>query len=275
MHVSPTAASRFESGVVKSAGLAAIAAAALVCPLHVIAQERPGDEESSSWGLGFGAVTKQLPYRGFDRENKALPLIQFENKYVKVFGPGVEVKLPGMQISEAQRLNFSLVGQFDLSGYKASDSVYLAGMAERKGGFWIGGKAEWATSVADVTAEWTGDASGNSKGQKFSLGIERSWQLGQNVMLTPRLVANWHDAKYVDYYYGVRAGEARAGRAAYRGDSAISTELGVRGLYRFDKQHAMFVDVGVTSLGSKIKDSPLVDRSSESKVFVGYMYRFR
>jgi outer membrane protein len=34
------------------------------------------------------------------------------------------------------------------------------------------------------------------------------------------------------------------------------------------------MDVGVSSLAKEIKDSPLVDRSTENRVFIGYLYSF-
>ncbi len=45
-------------------------------------------------------------------------------------------------------------------------------------------------------------------------------------------------------------------------------------MYLFNPHHAMFLDLSVTALGSGIKDSPLVDRSTENRLFVGYQYRF-
>jgi outer membrane protein len=233
-------------------------------------------EQSSSWGLGLGAASSQKPYTGIDRETKAIPIIQFENKYVRVFGPGLEVKLPGLRIGDTQKLSFGLVGRFDLSGgYEADDVPILAGMSERKGSLWAGAKAKWENGLANVTAEWTGDASGNSKGKLFSLGLDRTWRIGEHVMLTPRLAAKWQDSKYIDYYFGVRDSEVRAGRAAYRGGSGMNTEVGLRGTYKFDRQHSVLLDARVTSLASEIKDSPLVDRSTDNSVFLGYVYRFR
>ncbi|HET6828002.1 MAG TPA: MipA/OmpV family protein, partial [Ramlibacter sp.] len=228
-----------------------------------------------SWGLGLAAVSKQKAYRGFDRETNLLPLVEFENQYVRVFGPGLRVKLPGLHISETQRLNFSLVGKYDFSGYEADDSPFLAGMRERKGGFWAGARAEWQTSVAKLSTEWTADTSGHSKGQMLSLGIEKTWRFGQHVMLTPRVVAVWQDRKYVDYYYGVRADEVRPGRAVYRGESAVNAEVGLRGVYTFDRNHSVFLDVGATRLASEIRNSPLASRSSENTLLLGYVYRFR
>lgn len=237
----------------------------------------PADAQqpSSSWGLGVGAMVKQRPYKDIDLKSTAVPLIQFENKYVRLLGLGVEVKLPSLDVGKSQRLDFRIVGKYDGSGYEADDAPILAGMDERKGGFWAGAKVKWHNELADVSAEWLADASSHSKGQRFNLGLERTWRLGDRVMLTPHAKLAWQDKKYVDYYYGVRDSEVRANRAAYTGKSGVNPGIGVRGAYMFDKRHSMFLDVEVTSLAKGIKDSPLVDRSSEYGMFLGYLYRFQ
>ena len=251
-------------------------AAALVSSLPALADGPPEDGATWGWGLGLGVASSRNAYKGFERDNGLYPLLQYENRYVKVFGPGLDVKLPSWQINESQKVNFSLVGQYDLgSGYEAKDSYVFEGMAERKSSFWMGGKLEWENDLVNVSAELLGDASGESKGTRFSLGLSRTWHIGQNWMLTPRAVAKWHDSKYTDYYYGVRDSEARAGRAAYRGDSGVNAEVGLSVMYLIDRQQSLFLDVGVNSLSSSIKHSPLVDRSTENNVFFGYLYRFR
>lgn len=234
----------------------------------------PGGREGSEWGLGIGVVNTQKPYKGSERETKALPLIRYENEYVKVGGLGLEVKLPGLELGNANRIRFGLVGRMDLGGYEAGDAPILAGMAERKSGFWAGARAEWENELVQVSAQWTTDASGHSKGQRFSLGLEKNWRLGRHVMLVPHVTAHWLDKKYVGYYYGVRAGEVTADRAAYAGKSGVNVEAGLRTMYMIDSSHSMLLDVGVTSLAKSIKDSPLVDRSSTNRVVLGYMYRF-
>ena len=258
--------------------MAAASALALgLCALAMpaAAQSTDGEASSYTWGLGVGAATTQTPYKGYDRENTALPLLHFENRYVRIFGPEAGLKLPGLQLGESQRLDFSVVARYDGSGYEEDDADILEGMRKRKSGFWAGAKAKWSTDLVDVNAQWLADASGNSKGQRFSLGVERTWRFGQHLMLTPRLQATWQDKKYVDYYFGVRDSEARGGRPAYEGKSGVNTEVGVRGIYMFDRRHSLFLDLEVTSLASSIKDSPLVDRSTENRVLVGYLYRFR
>jgi len=257
--------------------LAAGAVLALSVPLDAKAAPADStgpDAETSSWGLGIAAISTQKPYAGMDRENKALPMLSYENRWLRIGGLGAEIKLPRLGLGERQHIDFGLVARYDGSGYEASDAPILNGMADRKKGFWAGARATWHTDVARLSADWTADASGHSKGQRFGLSLDKSFRLGAQVMLTPRLGAVWHDKKYVDYYFGVRGEEAQAGRAAYAGKAGVNTELGLRSAYMFDPHHSIFLDLSVTRLASEIRNSPLVDRSTENRVFMGYLYRF-
>ncbi len=238
------------------------------------AAEGPGDPQGTQWGLGIGVLTKQDAYKGIKRDTQAVPVLRFENEYVEFYGLGLEVKLPSLQLGEGNQIKFGIVGEFDMSGYKSKDAPILAGMTERKGGLWAGAKAEWETELVSISAEWAADASGNSKGRRFSLGLEKEWHLGENTMLVPYVTAHRLDKKYVDYYYGVRAAEATAGRASYAGKGGVNVDIGLRAMYQFDEHHSMLLDVGVTRLAKQIKASPLVSRSRTSQVILGYMYNF-
>ncbi|MGE7989687.1 MipA/OmpV family protein [Pseudomonas sp. NPDC089554] len=262
---------RLSTSALSLAGLSLLAVAQWYSP-HAAAEQ--GRDGGSSWALGVGVKSEKTPYKGRDRETDVLPLIQYENDYIEIVGPGIAFKLPSLELSDSQQLDFSLVGEFDGSGYEDDDARILEGMRERKSGFWGGGRVTWKNDWADLSAEWLGDVSGNSKGQRVSLGLERTWHIGNDVMITPRLGANWYDKKYVDYYFGVRQDEARFDRAAYDGKSGVNAEIGVRSVYMLDKHHSMFMDVEASSLSSGIKDSPLVDRSSQNNVTFGYIYRF-
>lgn len=249
----------------------ALAFALAVAACTATAQQAVG---STDWGLGIGVLAKQEAYRGIRRETELVPLLRFENAYVELSGLGLEVKLPGLQLGDGSRLRFGIVGEVELSGYKAKDAAILAGMAERKHTLWVGARATWENDFADLSAEWTADASGHSKGRKFSLGVAKELHLGEQAMLVPYVAANWLDRKYVDYYYGVRAAEATAGRPAYAGKSGVNVDIGLRALYRFEQHHSILLDVGMTRLARPIKASPIVGRSSTNQVIVGYMYSF-
>jgi len=241
-------------------------------PLAVAAQQQ--DDDSSSWGLGVAVVSSQKAYTDIDRKTRVLPILSYENRYIRLAGPELAVKLPGYQFSESNNINFSILGKYDFTDYEQSDAPILNGMEDRDGGFWAGFKAEWQNSLVDISAEYVTEVSGDSEGSVFNVGLERTWHFKQHFMFTPRVVVSLLDKKYVDYYYGVRANEVTAGRAYYQGESAVNIEVGARGGYMFKQKHLVFVDVSVTSLASEIKDSPLVDSSTENRVMLGYMYRF-
>ena len=235
------------------------------------AQPQPAqgqDEAAPAWGLGVGVGMERKPYRDFDNKTRLLPLLTYENKWVSVFGPGIDFKLPS-----AGQVSFRLRARYSMEGYEASDSPFLAGMDERKDGIWLGGAAIWRNDIANLSAELLGDASGNSKGTKFKLTLDRRFQAG-SFDITPRLSATRLDDKYVSYYYGVNAAEVRTGRRFYQGSSAVNLEAGLRVGYALAPRQNIFLDLSTTHLGSSIKDSPLVDRSSQSGVRVGYLYRF-
>lgn len=230
--------------------------------------EDHGREGRSSWGLGLAVMPEIKPYRDFDGKTEVWPLITFENRWVRVFGPGLEVKL-----GRSGPLTYGLTLAYAGDGYKSGDAPILSGMDRRRASAWLGGRLGLQTSLAQFSAEWSADTLSYSKGQRLRLGAERRFSLGE-FGLTPRLTATWMDSKYVDYYYGVRANEVIPGRAAYSAGSTVNTELGLRVDYRIAPEQVLFADVSATALGSAIKSSPLVDRSTLPGVRLGWMYRF-
>lgn len=86
----------------------------------------------------------------------AVPLLNYENKWVSFSVPKLDIKL-----YSSQSLSFRLRARYAGSdGYESSDSPFLAGMDDRKGSFWAGGATIWKNDIANVSAELLGDASG-------------------------------------------------------------------------------------------------------------------
>lgn len=237
----------------------------------------PPDKQGSQWGLLGAAISQQLPYKGIDRSSMAFPFVYYENKYVRVFGPFMDIKLPSLEIDENNSIDYSITAQFDFGGYKKEDikdTPILNGMKARRGGLWAGPKMEWHNEVVDVSAEFLLDLSGNSNGKRFNFGVEKNWRFGNHMMLTPRVVAKWQDEKYNTYFFGVRDEEVRFDRPSYKADGGFNIDFGIRGTYMFNKQHSMFLDLELTKLSKEIKDSPLVDASTQNFALFAYMYKF-
>lgn len=228
----------------------------------------PAKPKEGTLGVGLLTISEWRAYKGVGNTTSLFPVLQYENAWIDIWGPVIDLKLhdegPLLAVLRARYIG---------SGYDASDSPELAGMQDRKNSVWLGTKLQWRAPVAHLTAEWLADASGHSKGQQLSLKVETMLHAGP-VRIAPRLGLQWQDAKYVNYYYGVSAGEARAGRAAYQGKSAVSPEIGARFLYSITPAQSTFVDISATALGSSIKRSPIVERSWVPAVRAGYVYSF-
>ena len=226
------------------------------------------DDGSTQWGLGAVATTRQRPYAGDDRQTRFLPLVFVNNRWVRVAGEGIALKLPS-----AGAFSFDLRAAYVSDGYKSGNAPILDGMADRKAGVWLGAGTTWHDSLADVSFEWLADVSGHGDGQSAKLGIEHAFRMGR-FELKPHVALKWLSAKDVDYYYGVRANEVTADRPEYHGKSTFDPELGLHAGYLLTPQQSVFLDAGTTWLGSHITDSPLVGRTTTTGVAIGYLYRF-
>jgi len=247
------------------AGIAAPLFALIIAASPALAQET---QATSQWAIGLGVGTQNKPYRGADNETRVLPLLIYENRWVRIAGLGADLKL-----YNDGPFSLGLAGRYSLSGYEGDDAPILNGMDERKGGLWVGPLAMWRAGLANFSAELLGDASGHSKGTQVKLGVDQPFPMG-DFRFTPRLATIWRDAKYVDYYYGVRAHEVRADRPLYEGRSTTDYELGLRTDYRLAPNHSVFLDLSATGFGKPVKDSPLVDTTTQTSVRLGYVYRF-
>ena len=230
--------------------------------------------KTAQWALGAAVRAEQELYKGTGSETDLVPLVRFENRYVLVQLPAVELKLPQVALGRSSNLDFRLMATYEGDGYKASDSAFLAGMSARKASVWAGAKVTWETPLAELSAELLRDASGNSGGRVVNLELETEFDVGTSLEISPRIGVSMLDQKYVNYYYGVRLGEASLSRSAYTGRSARNYELGVRATYAYDKQHMFIFDASRTKLSQSIRDSPLVDRSSQAAFLLSYAYRF-
>jgi len=230
--------------------------------------------KTAQWALGAAVRAEQELYKGTGRETVLLPLVRFENRYVSVQLPTVELKLPQLSLGRSSGLDFRLMATYEGDGYKASDSAFLAGMSARKASVWAGAKATWETPLTELSVEWLRDASGNSGGRVVNLELETEFDVGASLEISPRVGVSMLDQRYVDYYYGVRLGEASLSRPVYAGRSARNYELGVRATYAYSRQHLFIFDASRTKLSQTITASPLVDRSSQAEFSLVYAYRF-
>lgn len=242
---------------------------ALVSLMTMLASGTASQAQDSNFGLGLGVYSERRAYG--DTVTTAVPLIDYDSTWFRLNGATADLKLPWIS---TDTLGFSVRARYGIGeGYEASDADILTGMEERERSIWLGGALEWNASFADFTLEAVADASEHSDGHRVRLEAARTFRWDR-FSLTPRIVGTWMNDDTVDYYYGVRAGEATLDRPAYEGTSTTNVTVGLRAAYAPAANHLIVFDASVTRVGDSIDDSPITTEDTVTSVGLGYMYRF-
>lgn len=232
----------------------------------------PAATSPTRWGLGLAATVAQSPHQGIGDKQRVLPLLYIENAWLRVLGTGADLKLSDWDIG-TNEISLRARLEYDGDGYRPGDARELHGMSERKDSFWAGASIAWRSGAVSTSLEWLADVSDESQGQHLRWQLDRRFALGR-LIARPRVRVDWFDARYVDYYYGVESAEATGSRAAYAGEAALTPSVGLRLDYPVDSRQILFLDASATRWPREITDSPVVERSTTSRLGIGYLYRF-
>jgi outer membrane protein len=154
-------------------------------------------------------------------------------------------------------------------GYQADDDPELVGMEKRKTSLDGYVNALWKTPAANVGVRYYHDMANVSDGTAVTLRFSRNFQIDPAFRLTPSISVEWLNAKYVDYYYGVRSAEALPSRPAYAGRDALNIGAGVAGAIRISPSWSLLGGVYGTRLGRGITNSPIVTQDYSTLVYFG------
>lgn len=221
------------------------------------------------WSLAALAIWRDIPYRQADSDLLVVPAVQFEGERAYLRG----LRL-GWRAAGDRQLGLDLIAQARMDGYSADDSPFLAGMATRQRSLDAGLAGYWRTAAGDLEASVVSDTLGRHRGQAAHLAW--AWPVRRGPLLVrPELGLRWWSANLVDYYAGVRPGEARPDRPAWRGGSAVIAEAAVGAVLALDRRWSLFGRLGYERLPSGITDSPLIDRDQALVGLFGVSYGLR
>jgi outer membrane protein len=224
--------------------------------------------------LGLGVMMEQGIYKGTETEVQPVPFFQYENGPFEIrTTDGIEA---AFRLYRTGMFSVALVGSLDLEGgYDPDDSDFLKGMDELETLYSAGLEFEGTCAGWELGLEVLHDISGEHDGQEIELSLGYQWMVA-GFELRPELSLAWMSKDAVDYFYGVSAKEARADRPVYSPGSSF--EIGAELMI----QRALIGNftavgiVGVSTFGSDITDSPLVDEDEDYEIegVLGVMYTF-
>lgn len=247
--------------------IAVTSAFAAVCSAQ--AQDLPSSSTtgSSQFSIGVAALVRAEAYKGVGTKSYALPIISYESERLQVIGTQASLKLfTGETIEVAAKADY----RFD--GFDPEDSSYFEGMAKRKGSAFAGLSAKHRSSFGVLGVEVAKAVTG-SKGRRAELSFSHPINLG-DLVIAPKVAAEFLDGRYVNYYYGVAGAEARAWRPAYSSGRAMNLEVGLEGVYSLGKNHSVLGFAKYRRFGSDIANSPLLEKRGTPMIAAAYMYKF-
>jgi outer membrane scaffolding protein for murein synthesis (MipA/OmpV family) len=176
----------------------------------------------NNYALGLAVANAENPYAGASDSAYLYPyLTSFEDSALNDNWLLVRDSNVGLRVVKGD-WEVGLLGRINTLGTGDGDSAALTGLRERRWNLELApmiGYRGWPVHVNFKTyAEVSGRHSGLSSLLTLSLPIEMA-----RGYLVPGLELVYQDDDYLDYYYGVSAGESNLTRPAYSPDSGVST----------------------------------------------------
>ena len=257
-----------------SATLALILFAAL--PLVVKAQEVAEipfwHQPPGSAGLGGGIRLGQSPYFATTNEDQRqfdlIPLYLYEGKYFFARGTA-----GGVHIVNNDDYELNVFARYRFQKLDPNSHEFYDGLEEREqtldGGVQFALKKAWG----QLTAEWLTDTLGRHHGQEASLSYRYRFDAGA-WSISPYLKWSYQDKNLTDYYFGVSEDEALPGRPEFSAGSSQWLSFGLNTAWHATERIVLFANVGFGGSDSDVMESPLVEESGISALFLGGTYTF-
>jgi outer membrane protein len=249
-----------------------ISAMALIAILagNALAGETTGQTESkkSEWSVGAGAVVASKPHRGVSSKLYPVPLLAYEGERLYLRGIAA-----GYRVFMGERWAIGPIVRPRFEGYDADDSSALTGMRDRDpsvdAGVDFSWRADWGLlSLAIVT-----DLLGRHSGQEVEFSYTALFPYG-GFEFIPSAGVRWRSSSLVDYYYGVRAEEAAAGRPAYEAGDTITPVVRLAVRRKLSAKWSVLGAAQYEWFGSEITDSPIVEDDYIMSFMIGLAYSF-
>jgi outer membrane protein len=233
------------------------------------AEEPKAAEDHARWAIGGLGMYQTNIYRDGEAEFNALPWVEFE--YGKF---SLDRNKITYELYENDWFEIAPVIEADFQGYEAADSPFLGGMKDRDMAFHAGVEGEIEVGPAEIEFGLRQDITGTNKGFIGELSVGLDAPVTDNLMLGASVGAEYYSSKYSDYYYGVTASEARAGRAQYDVGGTINPTIELNAQYRISESWKAGMMAEYIHFDSKISDSPIIDASGQGQVMFGVAYEF-
>ena len=227
--------------------------------------------QAGEFTLGAGAATFKAPYTGFKDDSAGLLFAEYAGEDLTIGTEGIDYRLLG---DDESPWNLSATLTSVGMGFDSGDSAFFTGMADRDTSIDLGVSVDYQLGSGFIGATLVHDISSTHEGFVAELEYGHPFELANEILFVPTAGISYLSEDYTDYYYGVRAGEATASRAAYKADAAVTTSIGYQLMVPLTENWQLFHSADYTWLGDEISDSTIVNRDNVWSATLGVTYTF-
>jgi len=222
------------------------------------------EKPAKQWDLGLAVTASQSPFVGGDTQLGAKPVL--------LDSSGFDIPGPALTVIKAPRANYYIGVGLDDWDHERGGSAELKDMHEldrainlRVGGAW---KVLSGVTLFDLAQDMTAHK-GTQLKARYTFNPEP-----YQATFRPYGEVQWLSDKVTDYYVGVQADEAKAGRPAYQADAAFAFKAGVEVQQPLSPKLTLVGEAAITAYDSQISDSPIIERSSMMSGYLGLRYKW-
>lgn len=225
----------------------------------------------SGFDIGIGGTVITSEYKDTRLAGSTLPLLGYEGErfYLRGVSGGLHLFRTSWFELNAQ---LSYLPQHFYADN--SDDWAMRRLDDRYSSMLAGLNTRIMTPYGIVAATASTDVLGYSNGIILDASYSYPFRLSR-VALVPTVGLQWTDTNYNDYYYGVKASEARqSGFQEYSPEGCVSPYAGVTARLQFTDHLSGFASARALFLNQEITDSPMVESSEKYSLSLGVMYKF-
>lgn len=244
-----------------------LTALAAVIPLYFAAPAA----QANPLTLGASVIYSQSPYKSGQDRYYPVPVINYEGDsfYVRSLQAGYY-----LWKDKQDQLSLTVLGSPQSYDPKDADDSDMKALNKRRMTLMAGASYRHSADWGIVRTTLVGDVLDNSNGLIWDLTYLYRFEFGQ-FSLTPGIGALWNSSNQNDYYYGISSSESRrSGLDRYDADDSWTPYLELSGGWKISDRWSAMLAGRYLRLGDEIKDSPMVDKSSQVLLWSGVSYTF-
>lgn len=226
---------------------------------------------ADDFSIGAGAVFNESPYKGYNENVSAVPLISYEGEHFYV-----RQATGGWIVWKDAKNELSLTASWMPLSFdpEDNDDPAMKQLNERNGSAMLGGAYYHHESWGSLKFAIAADAMDENGGVMGEVSYFRPFRM-ERLTLTPSMGVFFHDESFNDYYYGVSAKESRrSGLQQYTAGETVTPYVGVAAKYELTQNLSLNASAVYIVLPDDVKNSPMIDRDDSFALMTGLSWTF-